>query len=55
MLTKLYAQPHFLKLKGKRNLHRPSGYVPDAFKCPEIKIETGVQRYLAVPVLEGSE
>ena len=50
MLTKLYAHSHFLKLKGKGNLHRPSEYVPDAFECTEIKIETGVQRYLAVPV-----
>ena len=50
MLTKLYAQPHFLKLKGNRNLHRSSEYVLVAFKCPELKIETGVRGYLAVAI-----
>ena len=53
MLTKIYAQPHFLKLKGKRNLSRPSEYVPVAFKYQEIKIETGVRGYLVVPVHTG--
>jgi len=50
MLTKFYPQPHFLQLKGKRNCSRPLEYVPVAFKCPEIKIESGVPGYLAVPV-----
>ena len=42
MLTKLYAQPHFLKLERYRNLSRPSNNVPVDFKWPEIKIETGI-------------
>ena len=40
----------FFKTKGKRNLFRPAEYVPVAFKYQEIKIETGVRGYLAVPV-----
>ena len=40
----------FFKTKGKRNLSRPAEYVPVAFKYQEIKIETGVRGYLAVPV-----
>ena len=40
----------FLQLKGKRNCSRPLEYVPVAFKCPEIKIKSGVRGYLAVPV-----
>ena len=50
MLTKLFVQPHSLKVETYKNLSRPSEYVKVAFKWPEIIIDTGVQRYSAHPV-----